>query len=76
MSHCTAMFAWLVGMRRNTVSKPEHRIFIYGALLLLCAIGGVFMGAGAALWTFLQVVGVVELICLIGNARDESTLHG
>ncbi|MEH6569028.1 MAG: hypothetical protein V7709_08140 [Halioglobus sp.] len=57
------------------MTTQEHRLFIYAALLVLCTIGGAFIGAGAALWTFLQVAGVVELICLLGSSRSEASLH-
>ena len=44
----------------------EQRVLIYGALALLCVTAGIWLGTPAALWSFVQVLAVIELTQLLG----------
>ncbi len=39
----------------------EQRLLVYGPLALLCGVAGIWLGAAAGIWSFVQVVAVVEL---------------
>jgi hypothetical protein len=54
----------------------EERFLIYTALLLLCATSAVFVGAVAALWSFVQIVAVIELVFLVGAPAGVRRLRG
>lgn len=47
-----------------------QRALIYGPLALLCATAGIWLGTSAAIWSFVQVLGVIELIQLLGVLAD------
>jgi hypothetical protein len=48
------------------------RLLIYSALLVLCGVAGSLVGFGAALWTFVQIVAVIELIHWLGALAGDS----
>ncbi len=53
------------------MAKREERVTIYGALTVLSLLAGLFIGFTVAAWTFVQVVAVFELVCLLGRpGRD------
>ena len=43
---------------KNTL---EQRLLVYGPVGLLCGFAGIWLGAAAAVWSFVQIVAVVEL---------------
>jgi hypothetical protein len=54
-------------------NKLEQRLLVYGPLGLLCGLAGIWLGAAAAIWSFVQVVAVVELTnWLAAPAHDSS----
>jgi hypothetical protein len=46
---------------------------IYTALAVLCGMTAAFAGAAAALWSFLQVVAVIELIYWLASPAHKDT---
>ena len=53
--------------------KLEQRFFIYTPLAMLCGLAGVWLGIAAAVWSFIQVVAVIELTYWFGaSAADFS----
>ncbi|MEH6591920.1 MAG: hypothetical protein V7746_16785 [Halioglobus sp.] len=44
----------------------EERFLIYAALLLVCAVAGSLLGLAAAIWSFLQMAVVIELMYMLG----------
>ncbi len=44
------------------MERLKERFFIYTALAMLCALTAAIVGATAGLWSFVQIVAVVELI--------------
>ena len=44
----------------------DERFTIYVAMAILCSAVGAFLGAAAALWSFVQIAGVVELVYWLG----------
>lgn len=44
------------------MGKLKERILIYAALAVLCTVTAAIVGAAAGLWSFVQIVAVVELI--------------
>ena len=40
----------------------EQRLVIYLPLLLICTLAGAWLGSAAAIWSFAQVVAVIEII--------------
>ena len=55
------------------MSRLGERFLIYTALAVLCAMTAAFAGTAAAIWSFLQIVAVIELIYWIASPADEST---
>jgi len=58
------------------MSSLEERGLIYIALILLCALASGFMGLTAGMWTFLQVVAVIEVLYLIGGPGRDAWVRG
>jgi len=50
----------------------DERLLIYSALLILCSTAGVFVGLAAGLWSFVQIVAVIEFMYWIGTSGDAS----
>ena len=50
----------------------DERFLIYAALLILCSAASVFVGLAAGLWSFLQIVAVIEFMYWIGTPGSES----
>ena len=46
--------------------KLERRLLIYTPLALLCGLAGIWLGVAAAVWSFVQVVAVIELTSWFG----------
>ena len=55
------------------MNKLGERFLIYTALAVLCSMTAAFAGAAAAIWSFLQVVAVIELIYWIASPADKET---
>ena len=53
----------------------EERFLIYTALLLLCGAAAALVGAVAALWSFLQIIAVIELLILAGAPARAASLR-
>ncbi len=51
----------------------EQRLIIYAPLALLCAAAGVWLGSAAAIWSFIQILAVIELTYWLGMP---SSVHG
>ena len=57
----------------NAMKTMEERFLIYTALLLLCCAAAALVGTVAALWSFVQIIAVIELLILAGApARADS----
>ena len=48
------------------MNGTDGRFFIYPALILVSVLISVGMGFMAGLWSFLQIVAVMELVCWLG----------
>ena len=51
----------------------EQRLIIYAPLALLCAVAGFWLGSAAAIWSFVQILAVIELTYWLGmpvSTRD------
>jgi hypothetical protein len=48
------------------MNNPGKRTLIYTALLLCCALISVLAGPGAGIWSFLQVIAIIEIIGWMG----------
>jgi hypothetical protein len=59
---------------RKAMSKREERAIIYIALIILCSITSAFLGLTVAVWTFIQIASVVELIYMFGRSPDEDVV--
>mgnify|MGYP001825165190 CR=1 FL=1 len=57
------------------MNKLGERFLIYTALAVLCATTAAFAGTVAALWSFFQVVAVIELIYWIASPEDKKTVR-
>jgi hypothetical protein len=44
----------------------EERFLIYTALVVVCAAAGSLLGLAVAIWSFLQMVVVIELMYMLG----------
>ncbi len=52
------------------MNTPELRITIYSALALLCCVVSALAGPAAAIWSFVQMAAVIELLyALLQPAR-------
>ena len=49
------------------MNRLGERFLIYTGLAVLCALTAAFAGTSAAIWSFVQVVAVVELIYWIAS---------
>ncbi len=58
------------------MSKAGERLLIYGALATLCGFTGAVVGTAAGLWSFVQIVTVVELIYWIASPGRKSAPRG
>ena len=56
------------------MNSTDERVFVYLALLLLSALVGAGIGLMAGLWSFLQIVAVVELTYWLGLPGSRSRL--
>jgi hypothetical protein len=54
------------------MDTPDERFLIYAALLILCSTTSVFVGLVAGLWSFVQIVAVIEFIYWIGTPGGAS----
>ena len=57
------------------MSKPKERAIIYVALILLCSIASAFLGPTVAVWTFIQIASVIELIYLMGRSPRKDVVR-
>ena len=55
------------------MDKLKERIVIYAALAMLCALTATIVGAAAGLWSFIQIVAVVELIYWTARPSDRGS---
>ncbi|GHD20110.1 hypothetical protein GCM10007052_29080 [Halioglobus japonicus] len=58
------------------MNKWGERFVIYTALAVLCGMTAAFAGTAAALWSFLQVLAVIELIYWIAQPATKSQAKG
>ena len=58
------------------MNKLSERILIYTALAALCALTGAVVGTAAGLWSFVQVVAVIEFIYWIASPAGKSRARG
>ena len=49
------------------MNMVKKRLEVYLALAVLCGLTAALVGPGAGLWTFVQIVAVVELIYWTGR---------
>jgi len=49
------------------MNKWKERILIYTALAVLCGMTAAFAGTAAGIWTFVQVVAVIEILYWIAR---------
>lgn len=49
------------------MGKLSERILVYGGLAVLCVMTATFAGGAAAIWSFVQVAAVIELIYWIAR---------
>ena len=49
------------------MNKLGERILIYAVLGLLCTLTGAVVGTAAGIWSFVQIVAVIELIYWIAG---------
>ena len=54
------------------MDTPDERFLIYAALLILCSTTSVFVGLVAGLWSFVQIVAVIEFVYWIGTPGGAS----
>lgn len=57
-------------------NKFRERFLVYGALAALCALTAVLVDEAAGLWSFMQVVAVIELIYWIASPGRKSSSRG
>lgn len=55
------------------MKKLGERVLIYTALAVLCLMTATFAGTVAAIWSFVQVVAVIELIYWIASPGGKHT---
>ena len=58
------------------MNKASKRIPIYIALAALCALTSAAVGTAAGLWSFVQVVAVIELIYWIAGPAGKPPAEG
>ncbi len=54
----------------------EERFLIYTALATLCCTAGAFLGAAAAIYTFMQIAAIIELIYWLGTPSRTKAARG
>ncbi|RLA56685.1 MAG: hypothetical protein DRQ98_01415 [Gammaproteobacteria bacterium] len=59
--------------REQHMNTQDERFFLYSALLILCCTASIFVGLVAGLWSFVQIVAVIELMYWIGTCSGVST---
>lgn len=57
------------------MNSTEQRVFIYLVVAVFTAACAPIVGAGASLWTFVQIVAVTELIHWIGKPATDIALR-
>ncbi len=55
------------------MGKLSERLLVYTALAVLCGMTVTFAGAAAAIWSFLQIVAVIELIYWIASPAGQDS---
>ena len=50
----------------------DERILVYTSLLMLCSFAGALIGLQAAIWSFLQIAVVIEVLYWLGVSPDTS----
>jgi len=58
------------------MNKLGERVLIYTALAALCALTAAVVGTGAGLWSFVQVVAVIEFIYWIASPGEKPQTRG
>lgn len=58
------------------MNKLGERFLIYTGLGVLCAFTGAVVGTAAGLWSFVQVVAVIEFIYWIASPMGKSRAKG
>ncbi|PLW66703.1 hypothetical protein [Pseudohalioglobus lutimaris] len=58
------------------MNKLGERFLIYGTLAMLCALTAVVVDEAAGLWSFIQVVAVIELIYWIASPAAKARSRG
>ena len=51
------------------MNKLEQRMLIYTALIILCGLAAILIGAAAGIFTFMQIAAVIEFIYWLGSSR-------
>lgn len=54
------------------MNKLSERFLIYTALAVLCAMTAAFAGTAAGIWSFVQIVAVIELIYWMARPAGKS----
>ncbi len=54
------------------MNRVKERFVIYAALALLCGLTAAFIGTAAGLWSFVQVVAVIEFIYWIAKPNSNT----
>ena len=58
------------------MNKWGERFLIYAALAVLCGMTAAFAGTAAAVWSFVQVAAVIELIYWIARPAAKTAAKG
>ena len=58
------------------MNRWGERFLIYTALAVLCVMTAAFAGSAAALWSFFQVLAVIELIYWIARPAAKPAAKG
>ncbi|WP_153239446.1 hypothetical protein [Halioglobus maricola] len=58
------------------MNRWGERFLIYMALAVLCVMTAAFAGTAAAVWSFMQVVAVIELIYWIARPVAKTQVKG
>ncbi|TDG13948.1 hypothetical protein E2F43_10650 [Seongchinamella unica] len=58
------------------MSKLGERFLIYAALAVLCALTAAVVGTAAGLWSFVQIVAVIEIIYWIASPGEKPQTRG
>jgi hypothetical protein len=52
------------------MNKLSEKFLVYTALVVLCVLAAAFTGTAAAIWSFVQIVAVIELIYWIASPTE------